>query len=475
MDREDWLFPQNSSDIEQFFITLRTFANLNGISRKDNIQQILMEEHSKQGKYNPYIEKNHHDLSSANHKIDEPRFYGAIYETPNKKIHVSSYGELLLKYENDIVKKNKVFIAMLCIVQFYNPYKKLKNFNIYPLRLIFKLLIDERIGYLTNLEVASILYKVKSVESYEVYEKIVKEIIDLRNKNEIDRAKYIYNNPTQLIKNYVSCNFMFNMITNLNIVNKQKMLNNIKIQSVLRKKPTTITECKFTIDDIYKLFISKLLKEYKITEPVKNITGLRSDWIREIYNSVPSVLLESISESDKVYSQYLQIPKLLVESSTDSTKWDLFEEYITKGFNLFEDVKAETIGGPGQPDTLARFVKNNCIFCADGKSTNKKLTSINNGRLRQHRDLYNAKYTIVVTPGYVPSAVQDIKNTETCIITSHCFADLITKYIFKLYKNKEECSYEIINELILNNLGTDISDKIYNIIDERLGISVDML
>lgn len=130
MNRDVWLFPQNSCDINQFFITLNVFGKLNGISRKENVQQLLMEQHSKMGAYNPYIKKDFYDFSSANHKIDEPRFYGAIYETANRKIHVSSYGELLLKYEQDEVKRNKVFIGMLFNIQFDNPYKKMKNFDI---------------------------------------------------------------------------------------------------------------------------------------------------------------------------------------------------------------------------------------------------------------------------------------------------------------------------------------------------------
>ena len=36
-------------------------------------------------------------------------------------------------------------------------------------------------------------------------------------------------------------------------------------------------------------------------------------------------------------------------------------------------------------------------------------------------------------------------------------------------------SYEIFNKLVLDNLGTDLSEKIYKIIDDRLGISKDEL
>ena len=321
MERTDWLFPQNSCDMTQFFITLRTFANLNGISRKNNIQQILMEEHSKLGKYNPYISKENHDMSSANHKIDEPRFYGAIYETPNKKIHVSSFGELLLKYEDDISKRNKVFISMLFTVQFYNPYKKLEEFNVYPLRLIFKLLIDKRIGYLTNLEVSSILYKVKTIQNFDKYEKIVQEILLLRKRSPESKIEFITMDSTQLIKNYVSCNYLFNMLSELIITNQQKTTTIFKTQSNLRKNPTTITERKFELNPDYNEFVEKLLLENKVIDSVKGIMGLRSDWIRDIYNSIPTALLEEISENDNIYSEYLQIPRLLVESSIDSTNF----------------------------------------------------------------------------------------------------------------------------------------------------------
>lgn len=52
-------------------------------------------------------------ISSANHKIDEPRFYGAIYETTNRKIHISTYGKLLLKYENEFLKRVKSIVFIL--------------------------------------------------------------------------------------------------------------------------------------------------------------------------------------------------------------------------------------------------------------------------------------------------------------------------------------------------------------------------
>ena len=475
-NKEVWLFPQNSCSMKQFFTTLNVFAKLNGISRNENIQQILMEQHSRKGLYNPYIPKDHYDNSSANHKIDEPRFYGAIYETANRKIHVSTYGELLLKYENEIDKRNKVFIGMLFSIQFVNPYKKMNTFDIYPVRLIFKLLTDSRLNYqLSNIETSYILYYVKHVKNKNEYNKIVNEILEFRNVSQDKRIEYLTDDATQFVKNYVSCNYLFNMLSEMEIVDKEKVNKNFKIKSLVREKETAITTKIISLKKIYIDFVERYLESVSIYEDIKQPSGLRSDWIREIYNSVPAILLLEINENDDMYTEYLQIPKLLVETSVNPDKWALFEEYITKSFNLFADVEAETIGGSGQPDSLCHYLKDDIMFCADGKSTHKKLSGINDGRLRQHRGLYDAKYTIVVTPGYVPSAVEDIKGTRTCIITSYCFADLITKYIFKLYKNREECSFELFNKLALENLETDLSEKIYKIIDDKLGVSMDSL
>lgn len=473
MNKNVWLLPQNSGNMQQFFTTLKMFGEMNGISREYGLTQTLMKYQSMCGLYNPYIAKSHYDVSSANHKIDEPRFYGAIYETSNKKIHVSSYGELLLKYMDDVKKRNMIFIAMLYSVQFNNPYKKMENFDIYPIRLIFELLLDKDLNYqLTNLEVAFILYNVKNIPNIEYYNLIKKNILTFRNLSNLEKKIQLDSDAAQFIKNYVSCNYLYNMLDELNIANYYKEDDCFFVKSPLRAKPTNIAIRIMKLNNDYIEFVKKYKEQNTIFEETKKIRGLRSDWIREIYNSVPNLLLEEIGEKDSVYTEYLQIPKLLLETSIDSTKWSLFEDYITKSFALFDDVRSEKIGGPGQPDTLCHYITGDLNFVADGKSTSKKLGLINDGRLKQHRNKYNAEYTIIVTPEYVPSALEDIKGTKTCIITSYCFSDLITKYIFKLYKNHEECSYKIFNDLIMKNLGTDLSEKIYKIIDERMGIPV---
>lgn len=468
-----WLFPQHSCDMEQFFATLKIFEELNGKFKDTTMQQSILKLLIKKGLYNPYVEvqNNIYDQSTANHKIDEVRFYGGIYETANHKLHLSTYGELLLKYKDDEIKRNKIFISMLFNLQFPHPNKNVRDMNVYPIRILMQYLQDERLNNkLTNIEIAYILYRINSFKNIEQYNNILNEILRFRNLNDDDKIKELKPTSLWLIVNYVNCNYLFNILENINIISSNKRQIG-KLKSPKRKKETIISERTYQLKNEIKPFILSLLKELSPFDNIKEIIGLKDDWIRDVYNYVNPILYQEIEENDEKYTEFLQIPEMLKKCSANSVEWSKFEKFITKTFNLFDDVDAEDISGPGEPDTLAFFELKNIRFVADAKSTNKKLGQINDGRLRIHRDKYNAIYTIIVTPSYRPSAVLDIRNTNTCIITSYCLADLVSKYIFYFFKHKLPCSYETINNIIINNLGTDVSDKIYQVIDNAFGVA----
>lgn len=467
-----WLFPQHSCDLEQFFATLKIFEELNGKIKNHDMQQNILKLLKNNNLYNPYVEvkNNIFDQSTANHKIDEVRFYGGIYETTNHKLHLSTYGELMLKYQNDIVKRNKIFLSMLFNLQFPHPNKNVFDINVYPIRILMSYLSEPRLCFkLSNLEISYILYQLEQFTKPQ-YEEILNEILRFRQLSDDDKLKELSLVSRWFIINYVNCNYLFNILDNLKVINSAKRQVG-QLKSPKRVKPTNITERNYTISSTYIDYIKKLLRELSPYAAVKEIIGLKDDWIRDVYNYVNPILYDEIEEHDEKYTAFLQIPEMLKKCSANSTEWSKFEKFITKTFNLFDDVDAEDISGPGEPDTLAYYELKKLRFVADAKSTNKKLGQINDGRLRIHRDKYHAKYTIIVTPSYRPSAVLDIRDTNTCIITSYCLADLVSKYIFYFFKNKLPCSYEIFNNIILNNLGTDVSEKIYSVIDNAFGVS----
>ena len=465
-----WLFPQHSCDIEQFFATLKMFEDLNGKVKNFTLQQKLLKQLENKNLYNPYVEvTNNYDTSTANHKIDEVRFYGGIYETTNHKLHLSTFGELLLKYQGDIVKRNKIFLSMLFNLQFPHPNKNIRELSVYPLRILFSYMLDEKINCkLSNLEIAYLLYRI-SVFKMEDYDENLHKILQFRKLSNEEKILELRPSQDWFIINMINCNYLFNILENLETINCNKCTIG-KLKSSRRKSQTVVTEKVYSLKEEYQTFIKTMLGEMSPFEDVKRIIGLKDDWIREVYNTVSPLLYEEIGENDPKYTDFLQIPEMLKKCSANSSEWQKFEQFITRTFNLFDDVDAENIGGPGEPDTLGYYEKGKIRFAVEAKSTNKKLGQINDGRLRLHREKYSAEYTIIVTPSYRPSAVLDIKGTNSCIITSYCLADLVSKYIFYFFKHKMDCSFEVINSLILENLGTDVSEKIYEFMDNSFGL-----
>lgn len=468
-----WLFPQHSSNIEPFFETLQIFSDLNGIKKDGSVQQNFLKIMVDRGLYSPNIIQSYgFDTSTANHKIDEVRFYGGLYETSGGKIHISSYGELLLKYKEDELRRNKIFISMIFNIQYPNPYKKIKDVNIYPVRLIMKCALDSQLGQkISNIEIALILYNIDKIETKQEYDKIVNKILEFRGKNDEDKLIILESNAEWFVKNYVNCNYFMNILENMCISNNIERIFLGMVKSPDRKEPTKISKKEISINKNMYEFIGKLLEIHTVYDVVKTNETLKDDWIRNIYNDLDESLLMEIGEKTEIID-YMEIPEMLLYTATHGEHWDEFENYITKTFDMFDDVIAHRIGGPSEPDMLASYNYGETVFVADAKSRGKTLSEINDGRLSQHREKYKACYTLVITPKYRPSALTDIRGKNTCIITSYCLVDLITKYIFKAYKDRKECSYKTINEIILNNLGKDVSSNIYSLIDENYGVSI---
>ena len=144
-------------------------------------------------------------LDSINHRINTLEYYMFGYEddTDKKKFMFSPLGNLFLKYINDEDKLVKIFTTMLYAIQFQHPASGTdKEFQLYPFRLIFKLLTDERLdGKLYNYEYAQILAFVTSVDETK-YEALVERILKLREKS-VDEIKAIYKSDEHTYVNAV--------------------------------------------------------------------------------------------------------------------------------------------------------------------------------------------------------------------------------------------------------------------------------
>jgi len=219
-------------------------------------------------------------------------------------------------------------------------------------------------------------------------------------------------------------------------------------------------------------FTVQLLNQYSFLDKPLRLDDperLRIDVIKEIYSFYPRELLVEIGEiKDGLQTKLLELPKMIEEYSCNPNNQTayLFEDVLVEGSNMFYNVNARGIGGAGHTDIECIYLKDNGNekFAVDAKSTQHKLSNLNAGRLRGHREEIGAKYTIVVTPRYVPAVLQDIRGTKIVIIRASTFAEYLYNHI---HNGIREIDYEDIDTLLKNNFGKDISKELSDITVER--------
>ena len=417
-------------------------------------------------------------LDSINHRINTLKYFMFGYEDDNegKKFMFSPLGNLFLKHINDEEKLTKIFIAMLFAIQFQHPASGTdKEFQLYPFRLIFKLLLDERLdGKLYNYEYAQIIAFVDSM-SNDKYEQLIKELLKLRSKNNTEIEK-IYKSDEHTYVNavyeweYYTCK----LLSSIGIFDVEKGNLICKLyhpsKTGSNSKPTgrIARDGYVRIKNFVSMFIQKMLDTYSFAQqPLKldDSERMTLDVVKEIYSFYPQILMDEIGESDEL-SSLLELPKLIEEYSNnpDNDTAYLFEEVLEEGFSMFYNVEAKRIGGAGHTDIECLYLTKKKKFAVESKSTANKLSGINVGRLREHREEIGGEYTIVITPRYVPAAKRDIKGTPIVIVLATTFAEYLYNNIFNEIR---EIDYADFDDIIVNHLGEDVSRHISNMTMEK--------
>lgn len=412
-------------------------------------------------------------LDSINHRINTLEYFMFGYEdnTVGKKFMFSPLGNLFLKHINNEEILIKIFATMLFAIQFQHPANGTdKEFQLYPFRLIFKLLTDERLnGKLYNYEYAIIVAFVNTMNDY-AYEQLVEQILEMRKKS-IEELARIYKTDEHTYVNavYEWEYYMCKLLSTIGIFDIVKGNAICKLfhpsKSGSHSNPTgrTARNGYVSLSDKITDFVKILLTNYSFTSsPLKldDPERMTLDVIKEIYSFYPPELMKEIGESDEL-SSLLELPKLIEEYSNnpDNEKAYLFEEVLDEGFSMFYNVQTKRIGGAGHTDIECLYLTKKKKFAVESKSTANKLSGINVGRLREHREEIGGEYTIVITPRYVPAAKRDIKGTDVVIILASTFAEYLYNHIFH---DIREIDYADFDDIIINHLGEDVSRYISN-------------
>ncbi|EAJ2282063.1 restriction endonuclease [Campylobacter upsaliensis] len=416
-------------------------------------------------------------LDAISHKINQLSFYMFGYQAKingNKRFLFSPLGNLFLKNINNESIRAKIFLTMLWGLQFEHPHGGSdKKFRLYPFRLIFKLLSDERLDYkLYAYEVAYLVVFVEAINK-NIYENLVANTLSLRAKTHRQIADLFHSDShTYVNAVYEWDYYTSNLLCSAGILQKTSGEIITHLQHGNTNTFRKITSNSVAITHSLKDFVLKLEKSDSFLNApllLNDSERLSIDVVKEIYSYYPKILLESIGAfSDEVQS-YLEIPKLIETYSNNPNKEtsDLFENVLVDGFNMFYNIEAKKLSGAGKTDIECLYITKRKKFAVEAKSTANKLLGINTSRLKEHREHIGGEYTIIITPRYVPAAKRDIRDTPNVIILANTFAE----YLYNCIDNNiRKIDYDEFDTIIMQNLGKDISEHISNLSILKFGL-----
>ncbi|MPM28961.1 hypothetical protein SDC9_75499 [bioreactor metagenome] len=408
--------------------------------------------------------------------------FGYKDDENEKRFIFSPLGNLFLKHFENEEKRTKIFTSMLWAIQFPHPHSSTPwSFNLFPFRLIFTLLSDERLGCkLYSPEIAYWVMQQKTIDE-KSYNELVRQILDFRKLTTKEKEILFSTDKHLYVNASYEWNYISTLLEQLNIINRFDMKSNDVIcrlthpnRETSKSGPTirTVRNNYCEIAEGNKNFITKLIEKYSCFEQPLQLDDphrMKLEVVKEIYNFYPSILMEQIGESDEL-SSLLELPKLIetYSNNPDNDTAYLFEEVLVEGFDMFYNAETKRIGGAGHTDIECLYLTKKKKFAVESKSTANKLSGINIGRLREHREEIGGEYTIVITPRYVPAAKRDIKGSSNVIILASTFAEYLYNHIFHEVR---EVDYADFDNIIINHLGEDVSKYISNMTMEKFAVS----
>jgi hypothetical protein len=474
IERNKWILYRHTSSfdiITAVAVNLKYFSKTS-ITKKDKLELL-----KKLRALAYYKERNPElPLDSINHRINTLAYFMFGYKDKiagQDRFLFSPLGNLFLKHIENKEKLSKIFFTMLWAVQYEHPHGGSdKSFNLFPFRLVFKLLSDKRLNQkLFAFEMAYLVVFTETASEKE-YENLVKKILDVRKWSDSKIEKKFLED----VHPYVNATYEWDYY--MSTLFKDAGIIDIEEGDVICKLPhgkntlRKLTRNSVSISPHLRDYCSLLLKKYPFNEAPLRLDDperMKLDVIKEIYSFYPIELLKEIGEAtDDLKLELLRLPKIIEQYSnnTGGAEAYLFEDALVDGFNMFFNVDAKKIGGAGHTDIECLYLTKKKKFAVDAKSTKNKLSGINSGRLEGHREKIGGVYSIVVTPRYIPAVLQDIRTSPIVIIRASTFSE----YLYNCIDNNvREIDYKDFDNIIIGNLGKDISKNISDLTIGRFG------
>lgn len=487
---QKWIFQKNISSkslIESFVKVVNETKDIN----KETIKEKLKNSQAYKGR------SASGSLSTMGVRFSQMCFYMFGYKS-NNSVFVPSQTTINIINSTSTVNKN--MLVNLFSLQYPHPYSKTPScINIYAGRLIVKLLTEDKIGRKLYIdEIIWFLPFIKEIDAIK-YNELVDSIIEFRALNYYQKVNLFssVDNYTDLFANCLhEFNYYFIKIFNgFNVFDliPDPSHNNGNLLKFKHGDTETYRTDRINSDskvsgyiklndsllESAKALVSKFSAFDKPTTLADPYVFSKEDWISDLYES------ELIRYLDTIFPNYNKQRDIINSLSTmtymskySSVDGKDFEASLKPVFELFREVlNVEIISGSGDTDLLCSIedtklpsdIENIYKINVDGKSR-RSSNNLNPMRLLRHLKIHSSKYCIVVAPRFSRGTVLDIDSLSVVLIT----AESLARYCGKecLSSNDSLADYSTINEIIMNNLGKDISPLIDKKIIEKYGIQI---
>lgn len=411
-----------------------------------------------------------------------------------KKMVFSPLGNLLLDNLKDREKVTKIFLTMLYGNGFRQPFSQMnETFNLFPFRLIFKLLRDPRLqGRIYNDEVFYLAMFMKVITP-RTYEALVSDILSFRKRNSFEKFREFKKNERVIGLALHEWRYATGMFESAGIVkicndHEDRIIGCLTYGNVsaANGRPNAVRNYKedyIVLQPTLKGYVDTLLSNYPYDAkpyPEDEMSNtFNNDIVVELYSFYPPELLKEIgmdTEEDKAIATMLKVANNVNYYSHKETETGInFEDALVEAFNMFFDVEAQHIGGAGNSDVECLYHKEDDSykkFDIEAKSTRTKLLQINSRRLRTHRSMIKSKYTMIVAPNFAIGVQRDIEGEQSVIIKAATLANYLYQYILK---NGRNISYSVLDNYVESNMGNDITDLVNAYVYDNFGHSAEDL
>lgn len=470
-----WILYKHTSSLEIISETAVYLAEKGSVS-KSNKKNLL----NSQIEVGAYKGRNRSvPLDAATHRINTLRWLNIGYFAgagENKRFVFGPLGNLFLENIDNTEKVQYIFLSLLWSKQFPDDLGTDPRFQVFPFRLLFKLMSEVRLDkYITGSEYAHLVSKVDGLGGA-AYDELISNILHFRSLPTTTQSNLCKEDESHHVNGWHEWRYWRRLLSDLGVMKIEPSLSGetFKLNHGKSTKRTVDFD-RSTVPEKFRAFVDDLNREAPFFEKTVSFDEpgrLRSDVTKEVLSFLPKSLLRVLGESESsVYSRIANLLNAVSKASLNASKGDpdKFEELLTATMNTFIDVRAEWVGGSGMPDISCVYTPVPEKFIVEAKSTQKKLSSLNAGRLREHRKIDGAHYTIVVTPAYTPAALADIAQTEVAILIMPAFVEYITN---ASRAGSGNYSYADLRKITIDGLGTDISPKVSALTAEKFGAGV---